>query len=161
MYTIITHKINTEKNLNSNQALRHLNVLAWKIIINGWETFVRTSHKQNKWILEVLNTVGRYKFQTADCSEELKFHSESINMNNFSPVIYFYLKFSHYPNFMIPEFPLKDYCIENVKNSDSSSNNNDPANINNIHKRCSTVKVKEECLIEPMGRLLIEDLSFL
>mmetsp|Transcript_5978 Transcript_5978/g.5296 ORF Transcript_5978/g.5296 Transcript_5978/m.5296 type:complete len:496 (-) Transcript_5978:179-1666(-) len=160
LFTIVSHKANDEENLNSNLSLRHLNILAWRILINGWETFVRTSHKQYKWILEIFNSFGKYKFQTETTTDEFKFCSESINMDSFSPIIYFYLKFSHYPDFVAPEFPLKDYQVELIKPVDAYTEQ-DPSNLNNITKRTQSIKIKESHLIEPMGRLLIEDLSFL
>jgi len=157
LYNILSHEINSGQNLRENENLLKFNLLCWRILINGWESFVKTSQKQFKWINLILSTAGRYKL--IDLKEDLKLTGECINRDGYSPIIYFYLKFAHYPDSFANEFPLKDFQIESVRNIDSLGSN-DEQNLN-ITRRSIPVKIRESNFSEPSGRLLLEDLSLL
>ena len=158
LYNILSHDINSFENFKKHPNLQKFNLLCWRIVINGWEVFVRTSQRQFKWIQLILQSVGKYKL--VDQKDDLTLTSECLNKDGYSPLIYFYLKYAHFPDSVVPEFPLKNYQIQSLKPEDEVANPDDKG-IKNITKRSQLVKVKENDFVEPYGRLLIEDLSYL
>jgi len=158
LYNILSNDVNTLENFKKHPSLQKFNLLCWRIIINGWDVFVRTTQKQFKWIQLIIQSVGKYKL--IDQKEDLNLSSECLNKDGYSPLIYFYLKYAHFPDSVVPEFPLKNYQIQTLK-AESEVDNTDDKGVKNITKRSQIAKVKENSFVEPYGRLLIEDLSYL
>jgi len=155
---ILTNDVHSPENFKKYPNLLSFNLLCWRILINGWQLYVRTSAKQFKWIQLILSTTGKYKH--LEFKESADISSECLNRDGFSPLVYFYVKYAHFPDSIIPEFPLKDYQIQMLKPTDIFDNI-DEKGVTNITRRSQVTKVREDNFVEPYGRLLIEDLSYL
>lgn len=158
LYNILSHDVNSADNFKKYVPLLKFNLLCWRILINGWNIFVRTSQKQFKWIQLILQSTGRYKI--VGLREDLKFPAECLNSDGYSPLVYFYLKYAHYPDSVVPEFPLKDHQIQLIKPNDLFDNSDEKGAFN-VTRRSQVIKIREDNFVEPYGRLLIEDLSYL
>ena len=162
LYAFLSSNLITSELLKANLTFKSVYLLAWKILINGWEIFVRTSKKMFKWLTLILHTSKCLFVNNLDEDPKLKY--DDINSDNLSPLVYFYLKYAYYPDAIKPEFPLKDYQVENIKSQNtpiSTTPQSDPATQNLFIKRSHLARVKESTLIEPFGRLLLPDLKYL
>ena len=158
LYNILSHEVNSAENIRKYSILQSFSLLCWRIVINGWETFGKTSQRQFKWLQLIIQSTGKYK--GVETAESLDLSSESINKEELSPLVYFYLKYAHFPDSIVPEFPLKDYQIQSVRPADVFDNNEDKGPVN-VTKRSQVIKIRENSFVEPYGRLLIEDIGYL
>ncbi len=81
LYKVLSHDIFGAIELRKYPNLLKFNLLCWRIVINGWEIFARTSKRQFKWLQLILQTVGNYKLPSQD---DLSLSSEYLNRDGYS-----------------------------------------------------------------------------
>ena len=158
IYSLLSSEKITQELLKTQPPFKCVYSLVWRILINGWDLFARTSKRMYKWLTLIFHSSRNLFVDSLD--EDPKLQYDSINSENLSPVVYFYLKYGYYPDTIKPEFPLRDYQVECVKKQ-ANFFNPEPQSDSVFVKRSLTMRVRESTLIEPYGRLLLHDLKYL
>ena len=141
--------------------------LLWRVIIQGFEIFVRENTRQTLW-LEVIfsystlsNPIFKYS-RKHESIENLCYEISDFDEFDFNPLSYFFMKFAKWNESILPDYPLKESLIEGLKPEDDINKKFDSnTNFFNVYRKFRTLKVKEKSFVEPFGRLFIEDLTFL
>ena len=140
--------------------------LLWRILIQGFEIFIRETSKQRLWLYlifdySLLSNVNFKYSRRNENLESLNYEYSDIDEGEMSPLSYFYMKFVKWNESILPDYPLKESLIEGGKAEEEVKKVDSNTNFFNLYRKFKTLKLREKSFVEPLGRLLIEDLSFL
>lgn len=143
-----------------NSLMRQTLSLLWRIVIQGFGIFVRSSSLQAKWLALILSYSAKiWKYNKGN--EILCLDCQDFDEPDLPPLAYYYLKNAKFHDSLQIDYPLKESLIEGVKPEEEIKKVDANSNFFNIYRKFRTLKLRDRSFAEPMGRLLIEDLDFL
>lgn len=140
--------------------------LLWRILAQGYEFFLRTSQKQAIWLRLVLrySNINEPSFRYVRRNEHFEglcYEYRDLDEYDMNPLSYFFMRLCKWNETILPDYPLRESLIEALKPEEFVKSVDNNTNFFNSYRKARTVKVQQKTLIEPLGRLLVSDLTFL
>lgn len=153
-------------NESEDSYIRKIYSLLWRLVMQGFEIFIRETTRQVAWLKLIFSysnlTNPSYRYtRKHESFEGMSYRISDFDEYDLSPLSYFFMRFSKWNEGILPDYPLKESLIEMVKPEEIVKKVDSNTNFFNTYRKFRTVKLKERTFMEPIGRLLIQDLQYL